>query len=242
MKFFLFCFIVLMIFGTNANAQKVDTLMPGKVLPRWANLKEQTVKFSIFTTSKEGKLLYYSILERTVKPFPFNGKDTWVSIQTAYGKDKIDVDSTIFLPKTYVPVAYRTDIQSEKHKEKVDFDGMKIAAEIIYPDSVVTKDQSAKFPVYSVVMDQDILQAMPFAKGTKFVIKGINPGAHYSGISNRSYEVIGEEKVDVAGTKIDCWKIASGKSVIWYSKKSQELIKHQYAFPNGNTFWKIRML
>ncbi|HEX8331149.1 MAG TPA: hypothetical protein VF622_00935, partial [Segetibacter sp.] len=174
--------------------------------------------------------------------FSFNGKDTWIFIQTSYSKDDISTDSTIFLPKTYVPVAYRTNIPGEKHREKVDFDGSKITAQIIYPDSVVTKDQSADYPLYSVVMSDVIVQALPFAKGAKFVIKGLNPGAHYRGVATTTYEVVDEEKVDVAGTHIDCWKISTGKTMMWYSKNTQELIKQQYIYPNGNVWMKVRML
>jgi hypothetical protein len=234
--------IFFVFFSAGVIAQKVDTLSPGQILPRWSNLKEQVSKYSIFSTAKDGKLLFFALSERTVKPYTFNGKETWIFIQTSYSKDNIDTDSTIFLPKTYVPVAYRTHIPTEKHREKVDFDGTKITAEITYADSVVTKDQSAAYPLYSTVMDELILQALPFKKGAKFAIKSLNPGAHYRGVVVSTYEVVGDERLDVGGTPIDCWKVATRKSIIWYSKKTQELIKHQYIYPNGNVWMKVKII
>jgi hypothetical protein len=242
MKYYLFCYLLIILLGPKASAQKTDTLQAGKVLPRWENLKEHKARFTIFTTSKDGKLLHYGVQDRVVKPFPFNGKDCWISIQTSFNKDHITIDSTVFLEKTYMPVAYRTTIPGEELKEKVDFDGMKISAQIIYSDSVVSKDQSAPLPVYSVVMDQDILQALKFENGAKFVLKGINPGAHYRGLLTTSYEVIGDDNLVIGGTKINCWKLSTGKSVMWFSKQGQELLKQEFIFPNGNVFTKVRLL
>jgi hypothetical protein len=224
-------------------AQKGDTLLAGSELPRWKNLAERNYQYSIYTMDKRGQLLFFSVMDRSVRPHPVNGKDTWVSIQTYHSKGSVDTDSTVYMARTYMPVSYRTQIPSEGHREEVDFEGSKIMARIIYKDSAVIRDQSVGTPVYSVVTDEDLFQALPWKEGYEITVPGVNPGAHFGkGKSYTTYKVIGEEDLSgPSGISIPCWKITSGPSTYWISKKNQELIRQQFTMSNGNTFWKMRM-
>ena len=96
-------------------------------------------------------------------------------------------------------------------------------------------------------MEEDVLRSIAWRKRLLIAIPFINPGAHFGkGLFYKQYRLIGDEILDLAGSRIPCFQLRveskNGDTSLWISKKDQQLLKQVRTMPNGDIVVKVRIM
>lgn len=240
MKYILFFLLVFLSPLAFSQTGKADTFFVENASKK---LKPSERKYIQYTETKDGFILFNSILTRKLERTAIAGTEGWLSVQS-YQLDKyIDKDSSFSAVHDLLPVFYHTDVQSEAHKEIVEFRADGINHTILY------KDSSKKFRKentwrYNGVMTDDIISTMPLKKDAVFVIKAVNPGERYFEYLT-VVAVEAQEEIEIDGIgKLLCWRVRTGKggktgSLEWYTVKGQVQVKKKFEFANGSVFYRV---
>lgn len=201
-----------------------------------------TRKYLQYTETGDGLILFNAILTRTIEKVDYHGKAAWLIVQSYQTAKAIDRDSSYCELNSLRPLAYFTDIQSEQHREKVIFTETTIDNSVLFKDSS-TQFTKANTGFYNVVMNDDLIAALPLKEKKQFILKTVNPGFRYF-----EYQTVvaveGKELLSLPGlSNVWCWrlKISNGKSYTteWYTVKGHQQVKKKFVFKNGNTFYRV---
>ena len=227
---FIFCF-------ANGYCQ-TDTIT---VINAQRTIQPSEKRYLQYTETKEGFILFNSILTRKTEKISYGDSSCWLITQTYQTSKAIDTDSSLCAYTTLRPVTYHTRIQSDGYTERVNF-STSISNEIQYKDSIGLHTYP-NHNYYNGVISNDLIMTLPLHDGKSFVFKLVNPGRHFTEYVH-TIKVAGTEKIAIGGMgDIECWKLevndGGSNTTEWYSKKDRQLVKKMYRFKNGNIFHRI---
>ncbi len=236
----LFFLFLGMIIPALANAQEhTDTV---QVKDAGKKIKSSQKRYLQFTETKDGFIQSATLLTRTVGLTTYQDRSLLLVIQKYQSGNSIDTDSSYCEKESLLPVAYFTDIVSEKHRERVVF-ADSIINETIFADSlkIVRKKNTGR---YNGVITDELIATLPLGLHKKFVFRTVNPGLRYFEYATTVYVEAMEQLWFPSIGKINCWKLKvsqGGDSYAydWYTVKAQEQVKKKFIFKNGSSFNRV---
>jgi len=211
------------------------------------NIYPSVKKYIQYTNMTDGTIRFNSVLTRTTQKTTCRGSEAFLVIQKYQTAEYINLDSSYVDASDLAPIAYFTDITSQKYREAVSFKESEIVNTIKYQDSTdidIQVPPSGRY--YNGVVEDDLISALPISPGAKFKLKAINPGLRYV-VYDLTVSVNGKEELDVPGVgPVDCWKlmVSSGGNIttVWYSVKDKVQLRKEFEFGNGNKFVRTMIL
>lgn len=233
--------IMTMMCSVIAGAQSpADTLHVGDRLPRISNMKPGVSEYMHYFLRGDSAF-NLNHQRRTITQQVIEGKEMWV-IHDRKQAPGFSWDATSYVDvKNFRP--YKVTRKVKDSVEAFVFSGPKIEAD---PGAARNKvagfSRTADFDLFNFETDTEMFRTLPLKKNYRVVIPFYHPGSK-SAFQFTLYEVIGEESISLTGNlKIDCWKLkfhSNPSAILWLDKKTQQLVKQVFEFPNGMKAVKI---
>ena len=222
------------------SQEPVDTIHVGDPLRRINNMKAGTAEYMHYF-QKGDSVFNLNHQRRSVSKQVIEGKEMWV-IHDRKQAAGFQWDATSYVDAmNFRP--YRVLRKVKDSVEAFIFQENKVLAQPdVARNRVAGFSRTADFNLFNFETDTEMFRTLPLKKNYKVMIPFYHPGSKAS-FQYTLYEVVGEESISVAGSvKMDCWKLkfhSNPSALLWLDKKTQQVIKQVFEFPNGMKADKI---
>jgi hypothetical protein len=218
----------------SANAESDNVLDCNRI--------EFGVSHFVTSVTAKGKTYPTGLLTRTVTRIRVGEVDAIQSEQREEEKGGISVDTSVADARTLLPITFTSEnagATRKFHREGLVMTG-------VTTDSKGTKEFTdvTTVPTYNLVMDDEILAALPFKDGFVFRYRTYEPGdAGY----DITAAVSGPMRLSVpGGSGIECWIVEQTGGPVptttwWFEQRSHALVALRVRTKRGAELWRRRI-
>ena len=231
--------LIMNLFVTVVFAQ--DTISVDNKRMKYKGLMGER-KYVQYIEHENGVIKFNSLLTRKVE---LVNTDKMLISQTYQSGKGVDYDSSYCGASSMRPILYKTNINSEGHRERVTFFNDKISNVILFKDSSQTVVKQNRGYFNGVITDE-LIAGLPLKDKASFVLKTVNPGHRFYPYVTRIV-VEGKEFLKIAGREFHCWRIRVNQggpsdAIEWYTVKNRIQVMKKFPLGNGNTFYRVMFL
>ncbi|NBC17848.1 MAG: hypothetical protein GVY18_11095 [Bacteroidetes bacterium] len=237
--------VCLLLASSTASAQSGETglvtLDAGSPLAGADRLAPQTERFLLYTHTGDARQTR-SLLTRTIEVAQRDGQEVLRVIQRYDLPEGVSLDTSVVVRATLAPVTYAATLPQST--QRFTFSEAAVSGVISSSEQErQSVDVALDTPVYSAVVLDELIKALPLASGAAFRFQAYNPGRD---VMTFTVRVTGTERLSlVGGASVDAWvlTVEGGPvpSTLWVTQATQELIRSRTPLPTGDVFWKARL-
>lgn len=245
---FQFTYILAIAAIINLSAQKKDTINVDANNLNMKNLKYGKSTYLVYSRAGKNKPMQNTTLVKiTTHKEHFEGKNFVVINQIWETDTIIHTAKTRFENNTMKTIHHTSWWKKKGYSEYFDFSKGKVTfngdLKVEVKDDITKSFNTAISSNFlNWHSDLVIFPLLPFKENRVFKINFYEPG--FASPKDEVYEVLGSEKLSIAGSTTDCWvlnyqvKKPSGYQRFWISKKTNELIKEEDSF---GSFYRYKL-
>lgn len=232
----------------TSSAQNKDTLKIDTSNLILKNLRYGKATYLVYhTIGKDKPMQNATLVKITTQKEQFEGKN-YVTIKQIWEADTIiHTAKTLFESDKLKTIKHSSWWKRKGYTEHLDF----LKPEITFDGSIKEELKSSITTSFNSALSSDFLNwhsdlvifpLLPFKENRVFKINFYEPGI--ASPKEEIYEVLGSEKIKIAGTMIDCWILnykvekPAGYQRFWISKNTHELVKEE---DNFTKFYRYKL-
>jgi hypothetical protein len=234
----IFLSVILLSTSRIVNAQAIDTVYAGKILPNAALIKPAHNRYMMLVSAKN----VYRTIKYLDRETRLEGENLIV-IQKLMNGAYTNTDSVIVNRNTLLPVESYSDINTSKDSfvyKNGRVTGTMLSREGSNKGTITRADTAFAKPLFNGLIYAETFQGISYVKNHPFVIAEYVPG-HQTKFTKVEY--VKNEALNFLGKQIDAKVIKAhtngGDIYYWLNAGNQELIKIEAKFP-GFDYYLLR--
>lgn len=239
---------LLLLLALSLNAQKKDTLTINASDLILKNLNFGNSTYLVYNTKGQDQPMQNATLVKIATQKKSSNNQDYILVNQTWEADTIIHQATTrFDSKQLKTLSHSSWWKRKGYTEHYDF----AKAETRFDGPIKEEIKSGLTTSFNAALTSDFLNwhsdlvlfpLLPFKENRVFKINFYEPG--HAIPKQETYEVIGSEKITLAGNPIDCWILnykvekPTGYQRFWISKQSREVLKEE---DNFGAFYRYKL-